>query len=177
MKYLIIIFFLLYSCKKIDNDRVKSKGDPQHKIHFYELIFEELKRIDTDQFYITYKIINNYIPSVEIKQALVKNKVITESEGNKLLDKLINADYSIEFSTKTENILNSSKIMHSKKTELNYEFSKPYQINENKILILNSVKYRDQLSQDVKGGSERAIIFIKENNNWKIKQIETLNEI
>ncbi|WP_111308787.1 hypothetical protein [Confluentibacter sediminis] len=177
MKYLIIVFALLYSCKKADSDRVKSKIDTQPKIHFYEFIFDELKKIDTNQFYITYEIINDYTPSLEIKQALVKNKVIIESEADKLSDKFINTDYSLELSSKTESILNSSKIMHSKKTELNYTFSKPYQIDENKILILNSVKYRDQLSQDVKGGSERAIIFIKENNNWKIKQIETLNEI
>tara|TARA_R110000868_G_scaffold410776_1_gene700219 strand:+ start:2195 stop:2728 length:534 start_codon:yes stop_codon:yes gene_type:complete len=177
MKYIIIIFILFFSCKEKETHTVISKIKTQNKVLFYDLIFDELKSIDIDKFYVTYEINSSFNITDEIKVALEKNNIITPNEKNKLSDEFINTNFSTQLSSRIENILKISKNKSQKKTELNYDFSRPYQINENKVLILNLVRYREQLSKDVKGGSERVIVFIKNNDDWNISKIINLFEM
>lgn len=174
MKYLILIALLISSCKQKSNNIDFSKNEAQNINLLYELILEELKNVDTNEFHITYEVKDSFDISDDIKFALQENNIITEDEKNRISNRIINSELSTQLSSKTKNIIQLSQNQSQKKTELNYILSKPFQINGNKILILNSVQYRDPLSGDVKGGTKRAITFIKDNEEWRISKIINL---
>jgi len=99
----------------------------------------------------------------------------TDKEKNRL-----NSNYKYKFFNKDISIINEKIIKESRKDsnnklELNYKFSYPYLINENKIFIINSIVYRNPETLEVKGGTERVIIYLYEDGLWK--KAKTINLI
>ncbi len=178
MNYLITLLILLMnSCGGAEKKTTTSGKDYQVNNNFYESIFKELESIDTKQYFISFEISDNFEISDVLKSTLVKNNIITESEKNKLNNQYYKIEYNSQLSNKTNEIIELSRKNKANKIELSYIFSKPFQINQNKILILNSVRYNHTISKNTKGGTDRVILFELENNEWKIKQVENLVDI
>ncbi|MGC1473808.1 MAG: hypothetical protein WA775_14535 [Psychroserpens sp.] len=171
MKYL-IVFILLFSCKNLENDTKALSFNNQIKGNFYEIIFNELDEIDTKAYYITYDVIDDFRIDEKTKSILLENNIITLSEKNKLSQKFILDNYNLNLSPVKQALINHSAVEKGKKTELNYTFSKPYQIGKDKVVIINLITYKSKLSKGVKGGSKRVIIFEIENEVWKITQLK-----
>ena len=173
MRYFIISLICFLSCKH-QQTHLEEVIEAQDDIDYYDLIFEELNQIDTDKYHITYEIINNFNIDNDIKVALEKLNIITQSEKSKLSDKFIVEKFSTNLSSKTTEIINLSKKDEFKKIQINHMFSKPYQLNDSKILILCSVRFLYPSSYEVRGGTDRVIIFEEKDYNWTIDKTVNL---
>ena len=177
MNYLITFLMLITSCRGVEKKTTTSNKDYQINNNFYELVFNELKDINAKKYFISFEIVDNFEISDDYESTLINNNIITKSEKNKLNNQYYIIEYNTQLSKKTNEIIELSSKDKANKIELDYIFSKPFQINQNKILILNSVRYHHTISKDTKGGTDRIILFELENNEWKIKQIANLIDI
>jgi hypothetical protein len=165
MKYTILSFLIIYSCK---NEILVYNKIIQKKVPFYDIIFDELENIDTSKYYITYQIKKDFNITNEIFKSIENIELLNNKEKENLKENKVFKIFDIELSSNKKEIVDLSKKNSTKKIEINYQFSFPYLLNENKVLIINSIKYRDQISKDVKGGSERVIILTKNEGVWII---------
>lgn len=167
MKYLFLFLIFFTSCKENYSQQNKTKS--QRKVSFYDLVFDELKNIDTSKYYITYEIKNNYHITNEIYQSIKNIELLNSTEIINLKNSIFFKPFDIKLSKRNKEIIRLSKNDNLKKVELNHLFSYPYLIGENKVLIALSVKYRHQSSKEVKGGSDRIILFTKnKEGTWSI---------
>lgn len=125
----------------------------QEENPFYTLILSEVSQIDSSKYYITYKVNDNYSVSEHVKKSLLNSREIEKLEYNFVL--------SLETSEK------STQKNCSEKKELRWVFSPPIFVKKNEVLVLASYY------AEPKGGGERAYIFQKKCDEWKI--IDTIS--
>lgn len=177
MKYVITLLILLMSCKNEVKNVEFVDSKPLINTNFYEIIFSELSKINIEQLYISYEVSNDFEISKDIEHSLLKTKVITEVEKNKLSNQFVINSFSTKLSLKTEELIMLSNRNKAEKIELHYLFSKPYQVAKDKVIIFNTIKYRHHFSKIVKGGTERIIVFNMKNDGWEIVKIKNLIDI
>ncbi|WP_213520792.1 hypothetical protein [Nonlabens sp.] len=177
MKYILITLILLFNCKDKNESDLTIYAQSQNKINFYDLIFNELEKVDIDMFYISYDIDKNFVLTDDIKSSITLIGLIDANKIKNLSSNQLNLNYSKELSVKNLKIISNSKISKSSKTKIVYTFSEPYQIDNNTILIFNRIEFKNKNSELSKGGSERVFKFMKNKNEWEIMSVDNLIDL
>lgn len=168
------ILFIFYCSEGKFNKDLQSSYEQTLQMPFsYEIILNEIQNIDISKYYINYTVKEDFII---FKEEDLK-KYLSGEEEKTLKKRQKYTKFSKKLSDTTISILQKSNESKQSKIEIEYQFSYPYILSNDKILLYNSVKYKSPANGDIKSGVDRIFIIKKEANKWIIERKIDLYEI
>ena len=189
MKYFLILFLAIVSCRKNKNLEIPKKIIEQEiiqsKVQFYDLFLEYESEqkifkkfvLDTSKYFKTFvlqgqsKLIDRQFEDIK------PSDILSEIELNKLnyhnIFENYQWDFSIDRSKFNTNFIEKNKfnvrIPKTNKTEVIYFFTYPFSVAKNKVLIGFEIKSKSHhLKETTKRIYMGFIIFKKTNNKWNL---------
>ena len=162
MKKLIILTFVLvfFSCKEAITINKKEN------LTWYNTILEEVEKINTSEYYVTY----------QIKESLEKvdefKKILNNLELHK--NKELNMEGHFYLSKKIKDKIEESLLNKEKKIELNYSFSNPYLLKDSTIVIYNVLLFKK--GKHMLGGGTRVFFLEQKGKDYFIKKTIALKD-
>jgi hypothetical protein len=174
----LLIITVLFSCAEAPKKEIPTVNAEQsvEATFSFDLLTDNLLQIDTTAHYITYEVSPTFeIGGDELRQ-LVENQILNEREAQQIDNQFYYESFSKDLSQEKMGFIQASQKDIEGKIEVNHQFSYPFVIDADRLVVFSNVSYKKTSFDHIKGGHQSLFFIVKDEGRWEKEKEIMLTE-